>query len=216
MTLIPSNDPKAKPNIDQVASPDLVIQRSQALKMLCQGLRGDKTYAILDLGSAVKENIDFYSSFARKIQIEDLYDSLSLPTSSSSEEEGGDGVNKSFEHMLPYTEDTRFDFIFTWDLFNYLTRDQLQKLVAHLGKFCNRRAILFSLITNDQHVPEHPIDFRILDQENLSYLAGAIASRVNARYKEPNLAKFMPGFNIYKTFLLRNGMQEYLFTLSED
>lgn len=215
MNWAPSNNPKEKLAIDQVASQDLVTQSSQALKMLCQGLRGDKTHSILDLGSATKENIDFYSNFARKIQIEDFYDSLNSPASSSSEEEG-DGVNKSFEHMLPYTRDTRFDIIFTWDLFNYLTRDQLQKLVAHLGKFCNRRAILFSLITNGQYVPEHPIGFRILDQENLSYLAGTGASRVNTRYKEPNLAKFMPGFKIYKTFLLRNGMQEYLFTRSED
>lgn len=215
MTWTPSNNTEAKQDIDQVASQELVTQSSQALKMLCQNLRGDKTYAVLDLGPAVKENVDFYSRFARKIWIEDLYDSLNSPDPSALEE-GGDEVNKSFEHMLPYTKDTRFDIIFVWDLFNYLPRDQLQKLVSHLSKFCNHRAMLFSLITNGQYVPEHPINFRILDQENLSYLAATGAERVNTRYKEPNLAKFMPGFKIYKTFLLRNGMQEYLFTLSED
>lgn len=196
----------------------LVTQGSLALKMLTQNLRDNKKYSVLDLGPAVKENVDFYSSFANRIQIEDLYDSLNLAAASvlNDEAAGHNANDQNFEHTLPYTKDTRFDLIFAWDIFNYLTREQLQKMIAHLSRFCNRRAMLFSLTANSQYVPEHPIGFKILDQENLIHPAIVSGGRINTRYKEPNLARLMPSFNVDKTFLLRNGMQEHLFILNQE
>jgi hypothetical protein len=215
------NNPLAAQGIDEAAEQEWVIQGSLALKMLCQNLRSDKKYAILDLGPAVKENVDFYSQYASKIQIEDLYDSL-ISLNSAALKDGnvegdvGSGVkDDGFEQILPYPKTTRFDLIFAWDLFNYLTREQLQKLVAHLSKFCNRRALLFSLTTNSQYVPDQPIGFKILDHENLICPPVIAGGRINMRYKEPNLARLMPSFNVDKTFLLRNGMHEHLFILSD-
>ncbi|MEO5574456.1 MAG: hypothetical protein ABIR48_08260 [Gammaproteobacteria bacterium] len=212
-----------KPAINQVtneaAPPEWVTQGSLALKMLCRNLRDDKKYAILDLGPAVRENVDFYSHYASKIRIEDLYDSLkqadALALSEGVPDADTNSKEKSFKHILSYSKDTRFDLIFTWDLFNYLTREQLQALVAHLSQFCNRRAVLFSLTTNNQYVSDQPIGFKILDQENLISPPIVTGRRINMRYREPNLARLMPSFKVDKTFLLRNGMHEHLFILDD-
>ena len=73
MTQSSANSPATTQVNRELVAREWVTQGSLALKMLCQNLHSDKKYAVLDLGPAVKENVDFYSSFARKIQIEDLY-----------------------------------------------------------------------------------------------------------------------------------------------
>lgn len=209
MKLSSLNNPTANQIADQVAGQERVIQNSLALKMLCQSLRADRNYAILDLGPAAKENVDFYSQYARKIHIADIYDSLSSPSPAAPGEANSKDTN--IENILSCAENTRFDLIFAWDLFHYLPREQLQKLILQLKKFSNHEAVLYSLTTNNQYVPDKPIGFRILDKENLTYPPLANTSHPNARYREPNLSRLMTGFKVHKTFLLRNGMQEHLF-----
>ncbi len=214
MVLSSLNKTRANQNAVETAGQKRIIQSSLALKMLCQSLRADKSYTILDLGPAVQENINFYSLYARKICIEDIYESLMSSASCMPDE--ADSSSAIVERTPPYSETTRFDLIFAWDLFHYLSREQLKNLIAHLNKFCNRGAILFSLTTSSQFVADKPIGFRILDQENLTLPPAASNSCANARYREPNLSRLMQGFKVHKTFLLRNGMQEHLFMFSND
>lgn len=203
-------------------APSALVQNSLALKLLNERLHADKRYNFLDLGPALQENIDFYSLYAGKVYIEDLHYTLSLRAASAPPPRQTEDVDEPpspeeifyrniTECLLPYGADARFDVIFTWDLFNYLTRETLQQLVGHLSKFCNPGAYLFALVSTRVNIPSQPLEYRVVDREKLIYGAASGIERPHPRYREVNLLKMMPGFRTDKSFLLRNGMQEYLF-----
>ena len=153
-------------------------------------------------------NVDFFSQFSCKIYIEDLYHTLSSFDYFSPED--GFTYQTVFDYLLPYTQNTRFDIILSWDIFNYLERDEFKSLISHLGNFCNKGTLLFSLISTLKHIPEKPTTFRIQDQESLQYQAGSTVLRPCPRYQQTDLNHLMPHFRVCNSFLLRNGFKEYL------
>lgn len=183
--------------------------KSLALAALCQHLRHDRKYHILDLGAALGANIEFFSQFRCKLYIEDFYQSVAEELAFARTE------TPSPEHLcqklLPYAEDVRFDVILCWDLFNYLPRHELQALLKHLTRYCQRGTLLFSLVATHHQIPARPILFKILDKENLIYEVGSADLRPSIEYKPRDLKLLMQDFQVANTFQLRSGMQEFLF-----
>ena len=165
---------------------------------------------MLDLGAAFGANVDFFSQFARQIHIEDLYHTLVSFDLFSHEE---DGVNYAdvFDYLLPYRKETRFDVILAWDLFNYLDRDEYFYLTRHLSKYCRPGSLLFAHISTRKHIPERPTNYKIIDEQTLAYEKSSTVLRPCPRYAEPDLHHLMPDFRVCNSFLLRNGIKEYLF-----
>lgn len=193
-------------------APVAVAQNSLALDFLCQHLRPEKKYNILDLGAAWPENISFFSKYTSKLYVEDLYQTLGPQISDI--QNGGAGEKPADSgDLLSYQGDTSFNLIFAWDLFNYLKREELQQFIQELSKICTRRAFIFAFISTRAQIPQHPQAYKILDQKSI--LCDGVDSKVertHPRYREAELLKIMPGFKVFKSFLLRNGMQEYLFS----
>ena len=54
-------------------------------------------------------------------------------------------------------------------------------------------------------------DYRIIDENNLQYQNACSVLRPCPRYHEVDLKQLMPSFRVYNSYLLRNGMKEYLF-----
>ena len=98
-----------------------------------------------------------------------------------------------------------------WDIFNYLERDEFKSLITHLGNFCHKGTLLFSLISTRKHIPEKPTTFRIVDQENLQNQIESSVLRLCPGYQQTDLNHLMPHFRVCNSFLLRNGFKEYLF-----
>jgi hypothetical protein len=182
---------------------------SLALNALYYQLRHEKKYAILDLGPALGANVEFFSQFSCRIHIEDLYHTLSSFDFFSPED--GFTYETVFEYLLPYTHNTRLDVILSWDIFNYLERDEFESLISHLGHFCHKGTLLFSLISTLKHIPDQPTAFRILDQETLQYQTRSNVLRPCPGYQQTDLNHLMPRFRVCNSFLLRNGFKEYLF-----
>jgi len=200
---------KSKQEPIDLSSSEAEASTSLALNVLYYQLRYEKKYHILDLGPALGANVDFFSQFSCKIYIEDLYHTLSSFDFFSPED--GFTYKAVFEYLLPYTQNTRFDIIMAWDIFNYLERDEFQSLISHLGKFCHKGTLLFSLISTRKHIPEKPTTFRILDQESLQYHTESSVLRLCPGYQQSDLNHLMPHFRPCNSFLLRNGFKEYLF-----
>lgn len=200
---------KSKQEPIELSSLEPKTSTSLALNVLYYQLRYEKKYHILDLGPALGANVDFFSQFSCKIYIEDLYHTLNSFDYFSPED--GFTYQAVFEYLLPYTHNTRFDIIMAWDIFNYLERDEFKSLISHLGNFCHKGTLLFSLISTRKHIPEKPTTFRIVDQENLQYQIGSSVLRLCPGYQQTDLNHLMPHFRVCNSFLLRNGFKEYLF-----
>ena len=120
-----------------------------------------------------------------------------------------------FDELLPYPEDTRFDLILAWDLLNYLEPEQIGVLGRRLAGFSYGVTRLFAMVAMHREIPARPCAFRIRDAETLDYEALTPRTRPAPRHTEPALRRLLPGFDVASTCVLRNGMQEYVFTFHQ-
>ena len=197
----------AKPAPPRAASAERHAERhrSLALKALLQELPEDRSSKVLDLGSASGRNLEFLSQFAGKIQIEDLY--ASLPTADGEAPVGP----PPFGRLLGFSEAARFDVILLWDLLDYLDHDSIRALVAHLVRFCRPGTLLLAFSSNQKEIPEQPIGFRFVDSETLEYDVASSRLRPGPRYVPRDIAHMFAGFRVQNSYLLKNGIQEYVF-----
>ncbi|HEX4960971.1 MAG TPA: hypothetical protein VF173_09045 [Thermoanaerobaculia bacterium] len=190
--------------VQTLAEPD--VHRSLALAALFDEIRGRKVQ-VLDLGPAVGSNVEFLSQFGCKLYIEDLYAALSSRTALGEGELSGPAF---FAEFLAVPEETRFDVIFAWDLFNYLQRKELVHFAALLRRHCDRGARLFALMSILKTMPAQPYRFKIQDEQTLIYERRTAAERPSPRYVPSEITDAFKGFRVDRSFLLRHGIQEFL------
>jgi hypothetical protein len=179
------------------------VHRSLALAALCEEIRRRKL-TVLDLGSAVGSNVEFLSQFGCKLFIEDLYTALSSRT------EGDVAGPAFFAELLSVPEDTRFDVILAWDLFDYLQRKELAAFAEQLRRYTQRGALLFALISYHKTIPAQPYRFRIKDEQHLIYERRTGAERPSPRLAPAEVTNLLKEFRVDRSFLLKHGIQEYL------
>ena len=140
---------------------------SFVLPSLLQALNPPPKKTVLDLGPASGDNLDQVASYAKrcfKLFIANFFEDLS---------EAGPGARRNAatflgtcEQLLGFPEDTRFDLIFAWDLFNYLSLEEVEVLAHHLSRFSKSGTQLMALVSIYQKIPDRPFRFsiRLADQ----------------------------------------------------
>ncbi len=108
-----------------------------------------------------------------------------------------------------------YDIVFAWDLYNYLSRKELRYLASELRRLCRPGALVFALIWIHKTIPAQPIRFRIQSPEQLLYERRTTVERPGPRFAPAELNQAMGGFQVDRSFLLRHGIQEYLFIRDE-
>ena len=202
---VPQPEPEAPP-----AGPREEVHTSPALEALVARLERSAPPSILDLGSAVGANVEFFSRFAGRLSIADFHGSLT----------GDETLAVRFhEHpaavlpeLLPSPRDEGelHDVVLVWDLFNYLTRDQMQALGAHLGRLSRPGAHLLALVATATEIPAEPRTYRIEGAGTLRYTTSGSRPRKSPRWAPAELGRSLPDFTVDRSYLLRHGVQEYL------
>ena len=191
--------------------PEAEVHSSVGFNIAYNQMRGRRKLSVLDLGSAYPSNLQFLSQSFRSlhIEIENLYETLSsFDFFDPREPRSYDAV---YRYLLPYAEETRFDLILGWDLFNYLEELELTSLIRHLDRFCHPGTLLFSMISTNRYIPEKPIRFQVINSERLRYEYLSSLLRPSPRYHRADLNRMMPRYRLFSSFRLRNGFKEYLF-----
>ncbi len=185
------------------------VHKSLGLNVLLDPLRGDRSYSILDLGPALEANVRFWSEFPCRLYIHDFYRSYQeLKAGVVPGEESEEAV---FSALLAFGDETVFDIILAWDLFNYLNLRELEALVQRLSRWCRRGTRLFALISTLPNISVSPTKFRILNREQMSYEIPTQDTRPAPRHQPRDIAKLMARFTVVSSFLLHHGIQEYVF-----
>lgn len=191
--------------------PEAEVHSSVGFNIAYNQVRDRRRLSVLDLGSAYASTLTFLSKRVRSlhIEIEDLYETLSsFDYFDPREPRSYDAV---YRYLFPYGEDTRFDLILGWDLFNYLEKRECSSLIRHLDHFCHPGTLLFSMISTNRYIPERPIRFQIVDSERLRYEYLSSLLRPSPGYHRADLNRMMPHYRILSSFRLRNGFKEYVF-----
>ena len=194
-----------RPRKAQPAAP--APHRSLVLKALLDRLRRFQRPSVLDLGAPVGSNLDLLSALSCRVSIADVHRLLVGEPGRRAAEP----FPSLLERLLPAAPQERFAAVLSWDLFNYMRRDQIQALVARLAPTLEAGAQLLAFVWTRPSIPSAPLRYRMLDDENVVGEGAREPERPAPLYKQPDFARMMPGFAVSRSYLLRNGIQEYLF-----
>jgi hypothetical protein len=182
------------------------------LKALFELLAIDRKYNILDLGEAIGANVEFLSRFASKVRVENLFETLGSSKFFGLDEELVDA--SLVGRILTIPEGERFDVVLSWDLVNYFTPAELRALIRYLEIYCAPGAFFFAMGSTAKEIPATPTKFTLIDSEMLLYTSGSADVRPCPRYAPRDLSLLMSGFRVQSSYMLQNGMQEYVFIRS--
>jgi hypothetical protein len=168
---------------------------------------------VLDLGPPLAGNLKFFTALQCRLRVVDLYRSL---VAEPIESRSPGAMRALVERLLPLEPDERFDALIAWDVFDYMRADQVEALMARVLPRLAPSAPVLVLVSTRPQIPGTPARYRILDRESLQ---GERTAREGAqeplrpgpRYTQSDLAHMMPGLSVRRCYLLRSGIQEYLF-----
>lgn len=203
-----------------VAEERVETRPSLGFQALVARLERLESPAILDLGTASGRNVRFLSHLARRLTIADLRGSLretpGTPVRGAASADASDGLRSTLRAWFePLVVDWRYDVVLAWDLFDYLTPADLGALMDILRPRIRPGAILFAMISYVAKISREPNDYEIRDGSALRFHTTSTGERPSPRYKEPELLRLLGGFTVDTTFLMRHGVQEYLFVREE-
>ena len=184
------------------------VQQSNALAQALKGLGRSRKMLILDLGSATGSNIRYFSNYNCRLYIEDIFDTLKRLDPGSKERHDELRIGR----RMTFAAEERLDLILAWDLLNYLEAEEIRLMMKSLQPWCRTGTLMMALMSTRPKMPVEPLEFLILDSSHVKYGEASRVPRPSPRYMEPDLRKWMPGFEVDSSLLLRNGMLEYLFT----
>lgn len=180
----------------------MVRLRSLALGNLLDRLAPGGAYRFLDLGPAIGSNIEYLSRFALSVQVADLAATLASPEPRAWE--------KALDALDPGPDHPGYHAVLAWDLINYLPLDRVRQLAARLAAATRPEGHVYFLVYYSREMPAEPLRYRIADRETLTYSAPA-KQRPAPRYPQGVLKQAFPGFEVERGYLLKTGLQEFLF-----
>jgi hypothetical protein len=182
------------------------IHDSPALTEIFAALDPDRPVRVLDLGSALQTNLEFYSTIGNGVRIVPLLRNDGLEGLHALDAEA---FSAMLDSLLP-TEDEGFGLILAWDLFDYLVDDQPALLARHLAGIAERGARIHVMIITGETMPAKPSRYEILDAGRLAYRP---TTNRNATAPDPPPAKverWLAPFRVERSFLLRHGVREFI------
>lgn len=183
--------------------------QSQGLTQILEHMQKQPRPVVLDLGAANGSKISFLSQYGCKVYVEHLAASLHSLVVADLE---SDEVKPDIAEVLQkYPDGTRFDVIFAWDLFNYMKVDVLTDLISSLSNYCNDNTMMYALVSGGKTISTEPMNFEFLDASHLRYQSHTESQMPSPGFSQMDFRKKFPNLVVLKTYLLRNGMQEYVF-----
>jgi hypothetical protein len=186
--------------------PKTEIYASPGLEEAVRTVPDDATCKVLDLGPSVAANVDFVSKFASYLQIVDAIDRE--PAAS----EGGPAGTDRLSNLATLIESHRrsFDLVLAWDVINYLSMDQAERLVASLAELCLPNARFHAIFFASDTMPAIPNRYRIINDARLAYEAVTTEVRGAPELPPAAVAKLLKRFQVEHSFVLQHGVHEYV------
>lgn len=187
--------------------------RSPSLELLVGRLQEPRRHRVLDLGPPLGSNVEFFSHSPCTLYLEDLHRTLEAagppPVPEGAEAPDWDALVARAIYNRPAEP---YDIVLGWDLFNYFDRALVTALMRRLSPHCRTGTYLFLMVSTAPEIAIEPARLTISPAGRLVYEPSPGPTRANPRYTPLALERMMPGFHLLHSFLLGEGMQDYLFT----
>jgi len=186
--------------------PSFETYTSPGLEEALRGVPDDGSCKVLDLGPSVADNVEFVSSFASYLQIVDAID-----RSPATEDTEGAGFGRLSTLQGLFGEHRRsFNLVLVWDVLNYLSTDQAERLIQAVAELCLPNARLHVIIFATDTMAAVPNRYRIVDRARLTYEPGTTELRGVPNLPPAAVGKLLKGFRVEHSFVLQHGVHEYV------
>ncbi len=175
---------------------------SLALSILAQELSVRGKARILDLGAASSALLPFYSKYSSKLHFEDL--------SSQIRDSGSTFTINPEDSISALQSGQRFDAIVAWDILNYLSLADIQILGSLLERCSADGATLYALGYLEDRKPASPQMVASIEQHGFSLKRLCGRSLAHTPITFAQLRKAFPAFRLYRSCILKSGLEEYL------
>jgi len=179
---------------------------SPALAEIFAGISPERPVRVLDLGSALQTNLEYYATIGTGVRIVPLLRNDGLEGLRSLEPEAFSAL---LERLLP-RDDVDFGLILMWDLLDYLIDDQPTLLARHLASVSEPGARIHVMVITTETMPAEPSRYELLDSGRLTYRP-TTAKRTPAPDLPPaKVERWIKPFRVERSFLLRHGVREFV------
>jgi len=200
----------------ETASPEMIppeppgpvvdIYASPGLEEALRGVPDDGSCKVLDLGPSVAANVEFVSSFASYLQIVDAIDR----NLSASDLEGAGFGRLSTLRSLADRHRRSFGLVLMWDVLNYLSIDQAERLLQAVAELCLPNARLHAIVFATDTMATVPNRYRIINSARLAYEPATAEVQGAPNLPPAAVAKLLNGFRVEHSFVLQHGVREYV------
>lgn len=186
--------------------PVVDIYSSPGLEEALRGKPNEESCKVLDLGPSVADNVEFVSSFASYLQIIDAID-----RNPSASDFGGVGFGRLSALQALFDKHRRsFSLVLMWDVLNYLSIDQAERLLQSVAELCLPGARLHAIVFATNTMAAIPNRYRIIDNARIAY-EKATTEQLGAPDLPPAaVGKLLQGFRVEHSFVLQHGVHEYV------
>ena len=189
------------------ASADDSVFATKALRKFVRSLTAREAPVLLDLGSVVGSNVNFFGEqFGCKIFVEDMFADLDRHV----REGRTDEFPTFLMRRLPQATGT-VDGILCWDIIDYLDRPVARELARELTRVLRADGALLGLFGTTQAPDRRYTKYIILDEVSLKYRSYPAARGRQAVLLNRDIIRLFPGLRVSDSFLLQSNLRELLF-----
>ena len=183
---------------------------SRGLEQFFGSFRDQAGLAILDLGGASQENVNFITSLGHKFYSEDF---LRIFHETFGDDTAAQTNPGRIEHFLQQSldyPDEHFDGVLAWDVLEYMEPPLLLATVDRLTRILKPRGYLLAFFQSvDRQAAMSHYTFRIQDLRTLQ--VGQCGDRAAAQqFNNRSLEKLFQKFESVKFFLTRERLREVI------
>ncbi len=177
-----------------------VFHYSPALEVILGELRQLKKSIILDLGRDISENNDHLLNYSSKVFHENLDRLINWKEV--------DPKIKLSRQTLAYEAGVKFDAILVWDLFNYLSIDDVKKIGDRLSAVCKSGTKVYVLAYSSTNKSSRPQSFYIRSSTEVEVCSANSNVENKSKLNSVKLLRSLANTKIKNSFLMQQKMQK--------
>lgn len=189
-----------------------VVERLPLFSELLQRSADLPRCVVFDLAPASPASIAVLNQIQCRLEIIDLPSVLPALLGSADAAE----FRRVLAGVLPSASAPKAHTVLCWDFLNYLPRNAILVLMTELARYCHRDVRIHALMAySDEMMPAQPCRYTPEGRDAVRLHPKVDAQRSSPRYAPKDLLRCMPGFDMDRAMMLRNGYQEYLLRQAE-
>jgi 2-polyprenyl-3-methyl-5-hydroxy-6-metoxy-1,4-benzoquinol methylase len=190
------------------SSTESKIQTSHVLPRLARRLSGLPHPRVLDMGSVVGGNLQFFIDLGCKVTSDDLLKVVKGPQAAT----GGPGIDwqnpitKRLDHS-----DASYEAVIAWDIFDFLPPAEAKIFARDLHRVVKPGGIVLAYFTSRETERREPHRrYRIQAQDKIEWLPVSTSRTLRHVYQNRDIQLMFDGFKTHTAFVLQNGTREIL------